>query len=123
MRMLLCLALADDGYRVTEVPAYLAALGHLRAAAEPMVLVSGNCQMDHHAEGEFFGHLMAEPELAQRHRFVLLSTIPELLSDDVDATLRAMDVTVVPLPCRIPDLLVTVAQVAERTWTEDASAG
>ena len=124
MRLLLRMQLTTDGYSVTELPTYLAVLRHLRAAATPTVVVAGNFTYDFQAEADFFAQVAADATLARRHRFVLLSTIPEWQPTALDTTLRSLGVPVLKLPWDMRDLLTTVARVAGRTAAdEDASAG
>jgi CheY-like chemotaxis protein len=123
MRALLCMALEGAGYTVTEAPTYAAVLQLLHMAAGPRVVVVGNLTADTQTEEEFFGHLAADAALAQRHRYVLLSTVPEWHPMALDATLCRLGVAVVRVPFHLPDLLATLTKLAaltgERTSTNE----
>jgi DNA-binding NtrC family response regulator len=123
MRALLRMALAEDGYLISEAPTYTAVLRHLRAASRPIVVVAGNWAPDYRSEIEFFHHIAADTTLARRHRCVLLCTVPEWLPVALDSTLHALGVAVLRMPTHLPELLDTVAMAAGRTQTEDESAG
>lgn len=123
MRLLLRLALTNVGYAVTEVPTYAALLRSLRTAAGPRVAVGGNWASNFRAEDVFFGRVAVDATLAWRHRFVLLSTVPEAHPQALDAQLRGLGVAVVRVPFQLPELLATVAVAAGRTPVEGASAG
>lgn len=123
MRTLLRMALAEDGYLVSEAPTYTAALRHLRAATGSVVVVAGNWAPDYHSEIEFFHHIAADMNLARRHRCVLLCTVPEWLPAALDSTLHALGVAVLRMPTHLGELLDTVAMAAGRTLAEDESAG
>lgn len=119
MRLLLRLLLTADGYTVTEVSTYRAVLRHLYAAASPTAVVVGNLTYDYAAERAFFAHVAADAVLARRHRFVLLSTLPDWQPVALDASLRSLGVPVLRLPCGMLDLLTAVATVAGRKPAED----
>lgn len=121
-RLLLRVVFTGEGYAVTEVPTYDAALRHLRACADPTVVVAGNFTYDYQEESAFFGHVAADAALARRHRFVLLSTIPEWLPLELDTMLFSLGVPIVKLPCGIGELLTTVGRVAGRTPADGPSA-
>jgi hypothetical protein len=120
MRFMLRLMLADEGYSVSDAPTYTAVLRYLRRATEPAVVVTGNSTADFHAEAEFFGHITADAALAQRHRYVLLCTIPERLPAELRATLSSLGVVILYMPSQLPDLVAVVARLAGRAPAEGA---
>jgi hypothetical protein len=123
LRLLLRIALTKEGYAVTEVPSYAALLRALHTATGPRVVVAGNWASASRAEEEFFGHIAADAALARRHRFQLLSTVPETHPAALHALLRGLGVVVVRVPFQLPELLATVAVAAGRTPVEGTSAG
>jgi len=122
LRVILRLVLAEDGYAVVEAPSYAAALRHLYAASGPMVVVAGNWEPDYRAEMEFFGHVASDPMLP-RHRFVLLSTIPEWMPPELEAMLRRLEVPVLRMPAQMRDLLAAVASVGGQRRATAEPAG
>jgi hypothetical protein len=114
MRRMLRMVLTDAGYSVTEAVTYAAVLRALGTAAQPVVVVAGTWEASHQAEVEFFGQVAADAALVRRHRFVLLTTVPEFLPDALEATLRSLGVVTLEMPARASELLEAVALAAGR---------
>ena len=122
MRMLLHGELTRSGYTAAYAPSYTAVLRRLRRAADPVVVLVGNWQSDFHAEQGFFRRVAADPELARRHRFVLYCALPEWMPMALEATLRGLGVTVLPMPC-LAELRDAVAVAAGRAHAPYSWAG
>lgn len=122
MRRMLRMALEEAGYAVAEASSYDDALRHLRAAG-PTVVVAGNAAADYRAEEAFFRQVAADPALAARHHFVLLTTIAEWLPPALDATLRAQGVRVLRMPFRLYELVAAVEAAAGRPRVKGEGEG
>ena len=113
LRESLRLVLEDEGYAVAEAADGLEGLTYLRGSDVPTVVVL-DLLMPRLNGVEVLEHVEAEPDLAQRHAFMMLTAQRHNLTRDQEAKLRRMQVPIMSKPYEIDDLLATVAAVAEK---------
>jgi DNA-binding response OmpR family regulator len=68
----------------------------------------------HEATSVFLSSLGMRAQLYSPHRFVLLTTVPEVLSPAVRRTLMTLDIPVIAEPFRLEELLETLAHIARQ---------
>lgn len=109
IRETLELALEEAGYTVLQAPDGQAALGELRASAQSMVVLVD--QLMPRLEGTEFLQIAAhDGDELSRHRYVLMTASPRLLSEEHLADLAAAEVPVLAKPFNLDDVLALVAR-------------
>lgn len=88
------------------------ALGFLAHMPEGVVVVVGNCHADHHQEATFFAQVVADPQLAVRHQYLLLTTEPPLIPTALYLQLRQLHAPIVRKPFTVEELLTRVRTAA-----------
>jgi len=107
-----------------------AALALLRAAEGGLVVLCGNADPDYrHLVVPFFSrvaslerieqldHVAAAGDLASRHRYICLTTVPEHVPPELAAIFRHLGVRVLKKPFYPDELLVVVAGAAAQLAT------
>lgn len=93
------------------------ALGFLARMPVGVVVVVGNCHADHHQEAAFFAQVVADPRLAARHEYLLLTTEPPLIPTALYLQLRQLHAPIVRKPFTVEDLLARVRAAAAHLTT------
>jgi CheY-like chemotaxis protein len=112
-REMLRLLLEDAGYTVQEVAGGEAALTLLRKTSERFVVLLDQ-RMPGMGGDEVLRTIAAEPALASRHVYILLTASPRTLLEAPPDVLVGLAVPVVEKPFDMERLLAAVAQAASR---------
>ena len=111
-RDVLRLMLEDVGYAVSEAVNGAGALQALRESGEPQLVL-----LDLDLPGtdglDVLEAVAADPSLAQRHRFILLTAVSEVRWTRTQPMREALDVPLLLKPFDIGDLLSAIADAAE----------
>jgi CheY-like chemotaxis protein len=113
IRESLQMLLEDAGHTVTTAARGAEALDTLRAAPESEVVLLDLLMPEMDGLGVLRA-VTADPQLAERHGYILMTADSDRLLSAAAHVLAALPVTVVRKPFDIDDVLETVAAVAER---------
>jgi CheY-like chemotaxis protein len=106
-------ALHVEGYGVCEAPDGVQALATLRTSARPLVTVL-DYRMPGMTGGEVLAAVAADPHVAARHTFVLVTADPEDLPPCLILWADRQGIRIVPKPFDLDGLLAAVAEAAGR---------
>lgn len=113
VRLLLRVALGEEGYGVWEAADGVEALATLRTSARPLVTIL-DYRLPGMTGGEVVSAVLADPQVAGRHTFVLVSTTPDMLPEGVRLWAERQGIRIVPKPFDFEALLAAVAEAAGR---------
>jgi hypothetical protein len=99
-------------YAVTDLVEVTAGIDCLAATPGGMVVVVSNRDMDHHMSVAFFAAVAANEQIAQRHRYILLSTDPLRIPEGLQTHLAHLNARILVKPFDIDALLDAVRQAA-----------
>jgi CheY-like chemotaxis protein len=105
-------ALEEEGYEIAEASNGLVALEHLRASQEGMIVLLDQLMPKLDGIGVLQA-IQAEPPLARRHVFILLTARARTSTPVMDLT-SALNVSIVRKPFDLEALFLTVQQAARR---------
>jgi CheY-like chemotaxis protein len=106
-------ALHEEGYGVREAADGVQALATLRASARPLVTVL-DYRLPGMTGGEVLAAVAADPQVAGRHTFVLVTADPELLPPSLVLWADRQGMRIVTKPFDVEALLAAVAEAAGR---------
>ena len=113
VRQILGVALHEEGYAVCEAADGMEALEALRTSVRPLVTVL-DYRLPGMTGGEVLAAVAADPYVADRHAFVLVSTSPEMLPEWLVLWADRQGMRIVPKPFDLDALLAAVAEAAGR---------
>jgi CheY-like chemotaxis protein len=113
VRQILGVTLREEGYGVCEAADGVEALAALRSSACPLVTVL-DYRLPGLTGGEVVSAVAADPHVAGRHAFVLVSTTPEMLPEWLVLWADRQGMRIVPKPFDLDGLLAAVAEAAGR---------
>ena len=99
---------------VTDASTMEIALGFLARWPEGVVVVCGNKHADHHLAAAFFAGVVADPPVAERHQYILLSSEPMRIPHELYAHLRQLNAAILPKPVGSDVLIARVHAAAVR---------
>lgn len=106
------LTLEDEGYQVLEAPDGQTALAQLRATADPLIVLLDHLMPE--LDGlETLDTIAADPALAQRHAYIMLTADGRTEPVRLTSGGGAWHVPVVAKPFDLDDLLAAVARARE----------
>lgn len=105
--------LEDAGYAVEEAANGEEALATLRMSTHPMIVLL-DYTMPYMDGLDVLRALDAEPEMARRHAYLLVSARNALSTPDLDALRERLSVDIVRKPFEIDALLGAIAAITER---------
>ncbi len=111
-RDLLRLVLEDEGYSVSEASSGQAALALLRRTSHRYIVLL-DLRMPALSGADVLRMVAAEPALATRHVFILISAWPED-SPELTALLNRLSIPFVHKPFDLEELLNVIVQAEER---------
>jgi CheY-like chemotaxis protein len=106
----------EGGFRVSEAYMWDDALTQLRGSPDRLVVLVDNAQERGGGEQMLRG-LHDEPQLAQRHAFILLTAGSRIVWQQRDV-LAALSVAIVQKPFDVDDLLAAIRRAARRLAEE-----
>ena len=106
-------ALHEEGYGVCEAADGFVALAALRTSARPLVTVL-DYRLPGLTGGEVLAEVAADPHVAGRHTFVLVTADPERLPPSLVMWADRQGIRIVPKPFDLEALLAAVAEAAGR---------
>ncbi len=101
-------ALEGEGYTVIEAPDGVVALDVLRAVREPMVVVTDHNMPRLDGPG-LFGFILADPDLAMRHRFIYVTAANRVLDPTFARELDLLAIRVMRKPFELDQFLEAIA--------------
>jgi CheY-like chemotaxis protein len=102
----------EGSYTLIEVSEEKAALAYLAAAPRGVVIVVSNRDAHHQLTAAFFAVVAADERLAKQHRYILLSTNPAGIPDELRAHLAQLNVPILAKPFEVEALLVVIRDAA-----------
>lgn len=106
-------ALEDAGYVVAEAPDGMAAIEVLRVSPYPIVALL-DYWMPRVDGAAVLAAVAADPVLATRHAYVVVTATPDILPPAFAAQLVTLHVPVLAKPFEIDELVAVVARAVER---------
>jgi two-component system response regulator MprA len=106
-------ALHEEGYGLCEAADGVQALTALRTSARPLVTVL-DYRLPGMTGGDVLAALAADPQVAGRHTFVLVTADPEWLPPGLVLWADRRGIRIVPKPFDVDGLLAAVAEAAGR---------
>lgn len=113
IRHVLRMTLEDEGYTIREATDGLTALDLLRRSDQPMVVLL-DLMMPRLSGAGVLGVVAAEPLLAERHSFLLMTAMGRLLPRPLIMLLGALNTPVLPKPLDLDVLLHAVVRAELR---------
>lgn len=113
IREAICLLLEDDGYVCVQAADGEQALQILRASTDRMVVLL-DLMMPRMSGRDVLNTLAADPALAERHAFIMLTAADKTLPLALVQTLQRLDIPIVGKPFEIDHLLAAVRQAVDR---------
>ncbi len=114
-----------DHYDVTEVTTVVEAVAELATARDDrtpgMVVICSNQDADHHLTAAFFATVAADERLRTQHQYVMLSTSPDRMPNELRTHLAEIAAPVLPKPFEMDALLASVSEAAARLAPNRAS--
>lgn len=114
------LTLEDVGYEVVEAPNGRAGLDELRASAVPMVVLL-DLMMPGGSGLELLSKVHAEPEIAERHVFIIFTAARAFAAATLLAYLPGKHLFNLPKPFAIDELIATVEEAASESESADVT--
>lgn len=113
IRTMLRLLLEDEGYQVSEAADGTLGLAHLRASSHPVIVLL-DYRMPRMNGEEMLAAVMADPQLANRHAFILVTANLLAFSPALHQLLAAAAIPVVQKPFRLSQILDAIEQAILR---------